>query len=230
MRPARLLLIVSAILALALPAAANKPRRPSGSTGMETSFIFMRDADSTIMSGSLSDLKRIKKVLDKGERLLWFRTADGKEFIVRDPATLSQFEAVWKVSDALAHKQGEIGNKQGIIGARQGAVGAKQGVIGVRQGVIGNKQAALEGEDDSTPAAREAIAKKRRALEAEMRELEQKMHVLEGEMRELQKPMRELQREMEVVSKQHQAAAKQAEVASEALMARAITSGVAKPF
>ncbi|MDQ3338381.1 MAG: hypothetical protein M4D80_24710 [Myxococcota bacterium] len=68
MSPARLLFILSAILVLSLSAAAHKSAK-------ETTFIFMRDADTTIMSGSLTDLQRVKKDLQKGDRVLWFRGA-----------------------------------------------------------------------------------------------------------------------------------------------------------
>jgi hypothetical protein len=39
-----------------------------------------------------------------------------------------------------------------------------------------------------------------------------------------------LEREMDAVSKKHEVAARQAQLDSEALMARAVTTGVAKPF
>jgi bla regulator protein blaR1 len=221
----RLLYVLTAFLALSLPAAANRPR------GKETTFIFMRD-DNTIMSGSMVDLDRVKKVLTKRERVLWFRTTDGKEFIVRDPTFLSQFEGAWKTANAFAEQQGELGGKQGALGAKQGALGAKQGGIGAQQGILATRQAALEQREENarTDAQRETIAKKRRAIEAQMRDLEKQMDELDAQMHELDKPMRVLEKEMDASGKKHDVAAKQAQLDSEALMARAVTSGVAKPF
>lgn len=224
MRPVRLLSILSVILALALPAAAQKPR--------DLSFVYLRDADRAVMSGDIADLKRVRKAVKPGERILWFRTRDGKELVVRDPATLDRFEAAWKTADALAQKQGEIGGKQGEIGGKQGQLGGKQGQLGGRQGQLAARQAELEihADEAQTPAEREAIAKKRRAIETEMREIEQKMRELEAQMRKLEPPMRELERQMRIVSKQHEAAAKQAQADTEALIARAIAGGLAKPL
>jgi bla regulator protein blaR1 len=222
MSPVRLLYVLTAFLALSLPAAANRPRGTS--PGKETTFIYMRDSD-TIMSGNLDDLER-------RERALWFRTTDGKELVVRDAAFLNQFEAAWKTANALAEQQGELGGKQGALGAKQGALGAKQGALGAQQGILATRQAALEQREDtaSTDAKRETIAKKRRTIEAQVRDLEKKMDELDDQMRELDKPMRVLENEMDAISKKHEVAAKQAQLDSEVLMARAVTSGVAKPF
>jgi bla regulator protein blaR1 len=229
MSPVRLLYVLTAFVALALPAAANRPRGVS--PGKETTFIYMRDSD-TIMSGNLEDLERVKKVMTKRERVLWFRTIDGKELVVRDAAFLDQFEDAWKPADALAQKQGALGSKQGALGAQQGALGAKQGAIGARQGILATRQAVLEQREETarTDAQREALVKKRRAIEAQMRELEKKSDALDEQMHELDKPMRVLEKEMEILSKKHEVAAKQAQLDSEALFARAIASGIAKPF
>ena len=212
------LLIVSVILALASAAAAD-PR-----------FIYLRDDNTSTMSGSLTDLQRLRKTLKP--RALWFETASGKQFVIRDTAVLDQFEKLWVAAEALGEEMGTLGSKMGLIGARQGAVGAKQGVLGMRQGTLSSKQANLESREAEarTDAEREAIAKKRRAIEATLRELEQKMRVLEQQMRELEKPMKELEREMQGMQKKHDAATKQAMTDSEQLFARAVASGVAKPI
>ena len=223
MRPFRVLSILSVILALALPASAQKAR--------ELSFVYLRDSNRAVMSGDIADLKRVRKAVKPNERILWFRT-DGKELVVRDPATLDRFEAAWKTADALATKQGEIGGKQGEIGGKQGQIGGKQGQLGGRQGELAAMEVDLALEDDEaqTAAQREARAKKRRAIETEMRQIEVKLRELDVQLKKLEPPMRELERQMRVVSKQHEAAAKQAQADTEVLIARAIAAGLAKPL
>ncbi|HEY5936739.1 MAG TPA: hypothetical protein VIU61_18955 [Kofleriaceae bacterium] len=217
MRPFRVLSILSLILALALPAAAQKAR--------DLSFVYLRDTDRAVMSGDIADLKRVRKAVKPGERILWFRTADGKELVVRDPATLDRFEAAWKTADALATKLGEIGGKQGEIGGKQGQLGGRQGELAAMEVDL-----ALEDDDAQTAAQRQARAKKRRAIETEMRQIEQKLRELEVQLRKLEPPMRELERQSRIVSKQHDAAAKQAHADTEALIARAIAAGLARPL
>jgi hypothetical protein len=206
-------LLVCLFLVVAAPAFAGKLR---------LTFIYFHDADTTIMSGDLEDLEKVRRTIKS--RALWFRTTDGKAYVVRDTPTLDQFEAVWTSTERLAKQLGELGGKQGLLGARQGTLGSKQGALGLKLSVLESKRARLEAKSDA------ASVEKRKSLERDVREVEAKMRLLDERMRKLEVPMRELSAQMDVLSKKHEAATNTAQSASEALIDRAISSGIAKPF
>lgn len=203
------LAIITICCLLAYPAFA-KPRG--------TSFIYIRGANTaTLMSGSYDDVARVRKALKPGERALWTRMADGKEYLVRDTATLDELERIWKTATELAEQLGKLGEEQGKYGEQVGKLGEQVGKLGLQQARLGLKLA------NATDAEHAAI-------EREMREVDGKMNELNKQMETFEKPMRKLDKQMQEIQPKHDAASKQAEAATATLLSRAISSGIAKPF
>jgi len=116
---------LSVLLALTC-AAATAQAAPSAHVD---SYMLLRDGDTvSMLSDTATDLKRdIERVRKQrqvpNERLIWFRL-DGREYIIRDPATIAQAEAIWKPVEDLGKQMGKIGAEQGKLGAKQGEIGA----------------------------------------------------------------------------------------------------------
>ena len=213
MRSVRLWFLASVVLAALLQSAFAADR--------ESSFIYLRGVgQDVLMSGDLPSLERVRKTLKPNERALWTRIASGKEYVIRDPATLDALDKAWSPALALAAQLGKIGEQQGKIGEQQGKIGEQQGALGLRQGELSTKLAELDPADTA----------RRAPIERELRELAAKMDALAKQMRTFEKPMRELQKQMSAIAPKHDAANKQARAATDALIARAISSGLAKPF
>lgn len=206
----RAVLILASVLALAAPAAAQ-PRTCSAS------FIVLRGPKGVMMSGDTADVDRVRKAVAPADHAVWTRTAACKEYLVRDAAVIDEIERIWKPVNALGEQLGQLGAQEGKLGEQQGKLGEKQGKLGARQGELGARLA------DATEAQRAVIERK-------MRDLDARMAVLDSIMRTFDPPMRELDREIHELEKKEEAAEKQAEAATDATLARAIASGVAKPF
>jgi septal ring factor EnvC (AmiA/AmiB activator) len=206
----RIALIVASILGLAHAAAAD-PRT------CQTSFIVVSDAHDVLMSGDSDDVDRVRKALPAHERAVWTRTADCKEYVVRDGGVVDEIQRDWKPTNALAEQLGKLGDQQGKLGEQMGKLGEKEGKLGERVGELALRSV------NATEAQRPAIEREMRDLEGQMRDIEKQMKVFEKPMKELEKPMREIERKLKPL-------AKQAEADTYAVLARAIASGTAKPF
>jgi beta-lactamase regulating signal transducer with metallopeptidase domain len=206
-------------------------------------YVLLQDDHHSTSSGSSQDMRRARSYQRSGERLLWFRH-EGREYVVRDPATLDEVENIWEPVGVLGGemgkigaKQGEIGAKQGEVGARQGAVGAEQGRIGAQQGALGSRQAALAVREmgQLSEAQRAEIEKERRNIDVQMRELDVEMQKLGRKMEEVGQPMEALGKEMEVYGREMEALGKKMEVESKNaeramrdLIERTVKSGTAQ--
>ena len=160
----RLALVSLLCLVLAGPAFAKSSR---------LTFIYVRGGNSsTLMSGVLDDLERVRKALGKQDRALWVRTADDKEYIIRDAATLDELERLWKPANELAQQLGKLGAEQGKLGEQLGKLGEQQGKLGEQQGRIGEQQGRLaEHQGRLAEKLANATDAQRTALEREMRDL-----------------------------------------------------------
>jgi len=202
-------------------------------------YVMLHEDGGIMSSGSSEDVDNARRFRRSGEALLWFRQGS-REFVVHDPAMLTQVESIWQPVNELGNEQGRlgaeqgrIGAKQGELGARQGELGAEQGRLGARQGEIGAAQARLAARESAaqTTAAREALERDRRQIAQQMRDLEEDMRVLDKRMRELDEPMRELNapmealsREMALLGKKMEEASRRAQEEMRALLERAIAT------
>ena len=203
-------------------------------------YIFFADDNHTTMSGSTEDVDRARRFKRPGERMLWFRH-DGREYVLRNEATLQRIGALWGPMNALGQAQGQLGGKQGALGATQGTIGARQWELGAQQGMLGERQRRLAAQRADiehrlhTTGERAAVEADRRRLEAEMRALDQETAALDRRMRELEKPMRDLDeqmraldRDMQALDAEMRAAVARAEAEMRQLIERAIASGDAE--
>ena len=81
------------------------------------------------MSGTNSDLRRAKSFrYEVGEEYIWFRH-DGKEYIVRDPATVKAARKLFEPQQELGQQQAELGAQQAKLGELQAKLGEQQRAI-----------------------------------------------------------------------------------------------------
>jgi beta-lactamase regulating signal transducer with metallopeptidase domain len=184
---------------------AQAPERPVVTRDRDRLEYALVTDGSTMMSGSLSS-QRLHALRGSSPRLLWFRV-DGREYVVRDEATVARALEITRPIREIGAAQGEVGSRQGAIGAQQGEVGARQGGIGARQGALGARQAEL-GARQAALAAREAGAseaqrqqldRQRAELDEQMRKLDDQMRALDEEMRRADEPMADLDAKMRVL-------------------------------
>jgi beta-lactamase regulating signal transducer with metallopeptidase domain len=71
-----------------------------------------------------SDIDKARQ-LANGKDFLWFRH-EGKDYVVDDPATIAQIEAMYKPMEELGRQQEELGKKQEVLGKQQEDIGHQQ--------------------------------------------------------------------------------------------------------
>jgi len=206
----RAALILASLLGLVTTTAAAQPR------SCERSFIILRGSQ-VMMSGEVADVERVRKAVPPGEPAVWTRTTACKEYLVRDTAVIDEVQRAWKPVNELSTQLGKLGAQEGKLGEQQGKLGEKQGKLGEKEGELG---ARLSNASDA----------ERAVIERKMRDLDARMQVLDSIMRTFDAPMRILDREINELEKKEEVAEKQAEATTDAVLARAIASGVAKPF
>ena len=188
---------VAALLPLRIVAQPADPAPSSGSTWTYTddgaAWAFLEPGGSAWMHGNSRDVPRIKALqADADSALLWFRR-DGREYVIRDPATLDQARTILEPQRELGRRQGELGGRQGELGGKQGELGARQGELGRQQGELGARQAELAARMATLAAERARLHARRMnagdgeesAIEDEEAALETRTESLEDEMEEL---------------------------------------------
>jgi len=115
-----------------------------------------------------------------GKDFLWF-AHDGKSYIVDDPATLAQIEAMYKPMEDLGRQQEELGKKQEALGKQQEDIGHQQEHASVPTPDMSKEIAGIE----------EAMAKLKASqgknmTQDEFGELQEKLGELQGRLGDLQ--------------------------------------------
>ena len=204
------------------PRAPEPPAAPStthswGWTGDGDAWALVEDGGSHVwMSGSYGDMERARRIHgETGEPVLWIGR-DGREYVIRDQATLERVREILEPQRDLGRQQGELGAKQGELGARQGELGARQGELGAQQGELGARQARLAAEQASLAAERMTLQSRRRSDELSDEEYRRRRDELEARQAELSRHMRELgERQGELGARQGELGARQAELGKE---------------
>lgn len=85
----------------------------------DQAYVLLR-GNTSVMSGSMGDLREAQRVQRNGEELLWFRRGN-LEYVVRDPATLERIRANYQLCGS--HQPGQLasGNRQSPERDRQQA-------------------------------------------------------------------------------------------------------------
>ncbi len=211
----------------------------------EDSYVLLHDGSDVTMSGDMESVERARALQRQagGGDLLWVRHG-GKEYQVRDAATLAEVRQIFRPQAELGARQGKLGGEQGELGARQGELGSRQGALGGQQGKLGAQQALLAAEQakltaedlaggDRGSAAREKrrdeLVEQQQRLAGEMRKLGEQQRELGSQQRELGEAQRRLGDQQRELGRQQERAAREAQVKLDALLTRTIASGIAQP-
>lgn len=232
LRPVELGLI--AVLGLTGPSgivAADPACESTAAKESELSYVYVRDDNHTSMSGNTSDIERARQLKQPNEQIVWFRDG-GKEYVIRDAATLKQVEAMWKPVDDIGEAQGKLGNQIGELGRQVGELGAQQGLLGTRQSGISIREANLsmrESNDSLGEAARIELGKQRQELQHQMRALNKQMRTLAKAMKEINARIEPLNREMNVLGQKMKVVSNKATGEMRVVFKRSIANGLARP-
>lgn len=176
------------------------------------------DGDDVTMAGHSDDIRTAQRLKQGNAPVLWVRQ-DGKQYVVRDAATLQRVKAAHLPVQQLGEQQGKLGEQQGALGERQSNLGAKQGELGGKMAAIAAEQAnaAVQGK-----AARQA-------------EIDRRMDALADEQQQLARQQEALARQQEPLARQQEALARNQMAATDRmqrdvdrLLGEAIRSGKAQ--
>ena len=175
-------LFLAALAALSGPGLLIDAPAAAAATAESTddlSYILLhRGSRSSTMSGSTEDLDRARSLRTGSEGLLYVRHG-GAAYVIRDPATLRQAEAIFEPQQALGARQGELGSRQAALGRRQSQLGAEQARLGIRQasaspqrqGELGRQQGALGRQQHALGEQQNALGRQQSAIGREQSRL-----------------------------------------------------------
>ncbi len=207
-------------------------------------YVLLQGRDEVTMSGDTADVAHARRQQRQagGGDLLWLRRA-GREYVIRDAATLREAREIFRPQAELGARQGELGAQQGELGARQGELGSRQGALGAQQGKLGAElgrlaaeQAKLTAEavagDERQSGAREQrrdqLIEQQAKVAGEMRQLGDQQRELGHQQRELGEQQRRLGDQQRELGNHQRSAAREADAKLHALLDQAIAGGTAK--
>ena len=176
------------------------------------------DGDDVTMAGHSDDIRAAQGLQQGGAPVLWVRQK-GRQYVVRDAATVQQVKAAHAPVQVLGEQQGKLGEQQGALGERQGELGSKQGELGLKMSAMANEQAAAALRGDH---ARDAADDRRmKALRDEQEALARQQEVLARQ----QEP---LARQQEALARKQMAATDKMQRDVDRLVNEAIRNGKAQ--
>ncbi|MBD9480882.1 M56 family metallopeptidase [Pseudoxanthomonas sp. PXM02] len=176
------------------------------------------DGDDVTMAGHSDDIRTAQRLQQGNAPVIWVRK-NGKQYVVRDAATVQQMKAAHAPVQALGEQQGKLGEQQGALGERQGELGSKQGELGEKMSEIATGQAAAALRGDATRDA--ANDRRMKALQDEQEALARQQEVLARQ----QEP---LARQQEALARKQMAATDKMHRDVDRLLGEAIRSGKAQ--
>lgn len=221
------LLIPSATLAQS----GDLPRWPALEGG--GAYVLFLDNNVTIVNGSPRDYARGKAQRQTPtEVLFWFQRA-GKEYVVRDAATLKKLADVFQPQLALGQQQAALDKQQARLSLDQESLNAQFEQLGVQQAEFGERMAQLAAEQVRIQEAGEDTS----SVESEMQGLEQEQMAFEGPQADLSRQQDEInqrqelfQRQQDELNRKQEKAVQEAENKLKSLVAQALgKGGTAKP-
>ena len=170
--------------------------------GNRMSYFYKRgDIGMSRISGSLDQIGKISR--QYGSEFVWV-SINGREYVIRDAATLAEVRAAFRDVEALHPEERAIERRLKPLEDELEEIEDRVDDAGDRLG----------DDDDLSDAEREA--------------LEEKLRVAEREMRDLEQRMRPIEREQERLEKESERREKIAERQFEKIVERAIAKGIAK--
>ena len=232
------LAVPAAPAAIPAPPAPPAPSAPFATRGTFTFVDHGNEAyallsgDHSYAVGSTEDLREAQRQRSGDEEMLWVRKGKAR-YVVRDPATLRQLQALHNEMSALGRAQARIGEQQGKLGEQQGALGLRQAEIAAGAARIAAERATQAARDAGREAARGAGAAAAAAELAEQR----RMDALDARQRGLSDQMRALSdrqvafgREQAALGEKQAAASAHASREANRLIEQAIKQGLAQPI
>lgn len=171
----------------------------------DDSYILIRsekgteDGISVVMSGSTDDIDKVKRLRRGGEAVLWVRQ-NGKEYVIRDAATLARVEALFEPMHKLGEEQSKLGDRQAALGEKQAALGGQQAELGGRQAEIAGQltNRAVSGKStDDLESKLEDLSTRQAELGQKQAELGSQQAALGEEQSKLGRRQEELSRKAE---------------------------------
>lgn len=209
-------------------AVTHAPGRAAAET-RDGSYAYIGNGGSITMSGDVKDVARARK--QGSGPLLWFREA-GQEYIVRDPDTLGQLEAVWKPGRELDTAEDQLDRQHDQLDAKHEQLDGKREQLESRRDALADRASELTdraSDDSASASARAEATKQRRELQQQQQALSDEMRGLESPMKELRTQMAAIQRQLDAVHQKQKAASSKEAAEVRAVFRRAITAGTAKP-
>lgn len=218
---------------IALVGLAQVPGRAAAEPGHERdhSYAYLAGGGSITMSGDSKDVARARSFKQGSGPLLWFREG-GQEYIVRDPDTLAQLEAVWKPGRELDAAESKLDRQHDGLDREHDRLDARRDALESRRDALADRESDLadrESEDSVTPSARAELAKQRRNLQQQQQALAGEMRALEPPMQELRARMDALRRQLDALHRKQKLASSKEDADVRALFQRAIAAGTARP-
>ena len=212
-----------------VPAAAPAPRSPTVAhgrirlldDGAADAFVLLKGGRS-LMHAASTDLGRVRQ-LDDGNGVLWIRR-DGRQYVVRDAATLARFEQLYADTVRLGHEQGRLGDLQGELGEQQADIGARMGEMGARIARLAAQKAQAVATSGTTAAVEQAG----RQLEQARAQMDDP--VLTAQTRALAQRQAALARQQAALGRQQADTNTRAEREATRLIEQAIRERVAMPL
>ena len=114
---------------------------------------------------------------------LWF-TQSGKSYIVDDPQTVAQIQAMYKPMEELGRKQEELGRQQAALGRQQEELGRRQEQASIPTPDIAREMAELNAATAKLQARKNATVTidQLAELQSKIGELQGKLGGLEGQI------------------------------------------------
>jgi hypothetical protein len=228
--PARLIELC-VIAALGLAHAASPALADITASKRDHSYAYITNGGSITMSGNVKDVARARTFKQATGPLLWFREA-GQEYIVRDPDTLAQLDAVWKPGRELDLAESQLDRQHDGLDRKHDQLDRKRDALEARRDRLADRDSELadrESEESRSASARADIAKQRREIQQQRQALEAEIHALEQPMSELRTQMDAIQRQLDALRQKQEAISSKEQTEVWALLRRAITAGTAKP-
>lgn len=199
------------------------------SNSSDGSSYILVSGDSAVGLGALEDLSTARDLRDTaGEEFLWARR-NGKTWIVRDAAVLSQAHQALDVKRHLAEGQEALGTDQRSLGEQQSELGNRQLAIAKEQRELERQSDDLKAQIANASRQQKAdLETKLRAVKEKHRELDSQQSELGRQQAELGKQQAELGQKQGALGRKHGENAKDAEPRLRALLDDAIGKGLAQ--
>ena len=183
-------------------------------------------AGHSFQHGSRHDRRIAEAQRRGGEPVFWF-ARDGKEYVIRDKATLDRVEQLLAPEQTLADGQGDVAELQAKLAHEQALIAAKQAAILAEEAKLRAEMMAKRPDQDIDEAKAGDIEARARDYEKQMQALETEMHRHEEHVRALEPEHARVAQQMEHRSQELETRMVQASRELKELLTKAIASGVA---